>query len=82
MNPVQQLAFMVGLAKLHFQAELFGGASTQGRDIGQGFVTISCRFASAEQVQVRAVQHQDDRGHRGISMVIVGIGQWRTGLWR
>ncbi|MCY1181937.1 hypothetical protein D9M73_224720 [compost metagenome] len=66
-NPVEQFAFMVGLAKLNCQAELFGGTCAQGRDVCQGFVTVSRRFTGTEQVQVRAVEHQNDRGHQNLS---------------
>ncbi|MNL39310.1 hypothetical protein D3C87_1615810 [compost metagenome] len=66
-NPVEQFAFMVGLAKFHCQAELFSGAAAQGGNVSEGFVAVGRRFTGAEQVQIRAVEYQNDRGHRCFS---------------
>ena len=62
-NPVEQFAFVVGLAEFDFQPELFGAATTQGGDIGQGLMAVGGGLAGAEQVEVGAVEHQHDRRH-------------------
>jgi hypothetical protein len=66
---------MIGLAKLHRQSELFGGTCAQRRNVGQGFVTVCGWLSGAEQVQVGAVKHQDDRGHRFSPLIIFGTGR-------
>lgn len=60
-DPVEQFAFVVGLAKFDFQPELFGTAATQRGDISQGFMAVGGELAGTEQVEVGAVEHQHDR---------------------
>ena len=83
-QPVQvldELALVVGLAKLDLQPELVGAATTQGGNVGQGFMAISGRLAGAEQVEVGAVEHQHavlaalDPGLQGELVLAADLGQ-------
>jgi len=73
-DPVQQFAFVVGLAEFDFKPQLFGAAAAQGSDVGQGFMAVGGGFAGAEQVEVGPLSTSTMGGIRGISTVLVGCG--------
>ncbi|MNC69203.1 hypothetical protein D3C75_1198730 [compost metagenome] len=63
MDPVDQLAFVVGLAEFDFQTLLGGAALAEGFDVGEGFVAVGGRFAGAQHVQVGTVEDEDKVRH-------------------
>jgi hypothetical protein len=73
LDPVDQLAFVIGLAKINLQVE--GGRAREAArfDIGQGVMAVYRRLANPEQVQIGAVEHEDGRH---------ASSPWRTGGYR
>src|SRR5947207_3356131 len=63
LNPVDDLALMVRLAKLERQPEAFGSVAAQLLDIAKVRAPIRLRLAGAEQVEVRAVEDVEGLGH-------------------
>jgi hypothetical protein len=55
MNPIDKLAFVVGLTEIDRQIERRGARETTLLDIGQCIIAISCRLADSEQVQIRPI---------------------------
>jgi len=58
-QPVNQHAFVIGLAAFHLQAQRMPLPDQPRFDIGQGIVAVNLWLARAEQVQVRAVEDKD-----------------------
>ena len=59
LDPIDQLAFMVGLAELDRQVESLAPREAALFEIGQRIITISRRLAHAEQIEIGAVQDKD-----------------------
>src|SRR5882724_9915658 len=59
MDPVDDDAFVVGLTELDLKLMARGGRAAQRLDVLQIGRAILLRLASAEQVEVRAVEHVD-----------------------
>src|SRR3954469_17318913 len=59
MNPVDQLAFVVGLAKIHGEVERGGAFEACLLDICQRLMAVDFRLAQAEQVEVRSIEDQN-----------------------
>ena len=55
MNPIDKLAFVVGLTEIDRQIERRSARETTLLDIGQCIIAISCRLADSEQVQIRPI---------------------------
>jgi hypothetical protein len=53
--------------KTEFELQLVCQRSAVSLDIGQGLVPVDMRLAPAEQIQVRAVQHEYESAHGVIS---------------
>ena len=64
MDPVDDLAFVVGLAERDLEAAAGGEPPAQLLDIGERLVTVDVGLTHAEQVQVRPVQDVDPLAHR------------------
>jgi hypothetical protein len=62
LDPVDQLALMVGLAKLQPEAQLAGAPSAGFLDIRQAGAAVDLRLAGAEQVQIGSVEDENRRG--------------------
>ena len=65
LDAVDQLPFVVRLEALDLYAELLRGRMQTRVDVGERLVTVELGLTLAEQIQVRAVQHQDP--HRSAS---------------
>src|SRR5262245_14715134 len=63
MNPVDQLALMVGLTEFHFELVTCGGGAGERLDVPERRPAIGLRLACAEQIEVRAVEDKDDFRH-------------------
>ncbi len=61
MDPVDQLAFVVGLEVLEHHAERRRQFVEAGFDVGQGGAAVALGLAGAQEVQVGAVEDED--GH-------------------
>ena len=61
LDPVDQLAFVIGLAKIDLQVERGRAREAARFDIGQGVMAVDRRLAHPEQVQIGAVEHKDGR---------------------
>lgn len=64
MQPVDQLAFVIGLVKTDRQPQLFGLLRQHLLDIGERLVPVDLRLALAEEVKVRAVEDEYGVGHQ------------------
>jgi hypothetical protein len=62
-DPLDQLVFGVALAKLDGQGKSPPFGSAEFLNILQRFCPVDRRLATAKQVQIRAVQHEDRPGH-------------------
>jgi len=62
-QPVDQMAFMVGLAEVEGYAQLPGPIAHHPSDIVERVAPINLGFAGAEQVEVGAVEDKDGGGH-------------------
>ncbi|MNO61477.1 hypothetical protein D3C76_521280 [compost metagenome] len=71
-DPVDQFAFVVGLAKFDIQAQVVGAVGAALGEVGEGFATILGRLAGAQHVQVRAVQHKNKGLHDRHRFVVFG----------
>jgi hypothetical protein len=60
MQPINQMPFMVGLAKIDIKIQCLRLIVQAARDIVQRVSAVNLRFARAEQVEVRAVQDEND----------------------
>ena len=56
LNPVDQLAFVVGLPENDFQTVRFGALFDRILDIGKRLPAIDFRLAAANQIEVRPVE--------------------------
>src|SRR5262245_32099143 len=63
MDPVDQLALMIGLAEFHFELVTCGGGAGQRLDVLERRAAIGLRLARAKQIEVRAVEDKDDFRH-------------------
>src|SRR5262245_21274461 len=63
MDPVDQLALMVGLAEFHFELVSCGGGAGERLDVLERRAAIGLRLACAEQIEVRAVEDKEDFRH-------------------
>src|SRR5581483_11404190 len=59
-NPVDELAFVIGLAALDRQVERAGAGEAALLDIGERVVSVGCWLGHPEQVDVRAVEHKNE----------------------
>src|SRR6185312_17479546 len=64
LDPVDELALVIGLAEIDGEVERRGPRDAALLDIGQRIVAVSRRFPHAEQVEVRAVKYKDGRQGR------------------
>jgi hypothetical protein len=55
MDPIDELAFVIGLTEIDRQIKRGGARQATLLDIGQGIVAIGRRLADSEQVQIRAI---------------------------
>jgi hypothetical protein len=78
LDPVDELAFVVGLAELDRQAQSGAGLPTVGLDVGQRVSPIDGGFALAQHIQVRAVQDIDGSRHFDL---MARNDPARAGLW-
>ncbi len=61
MDPIDELAFVVGLAEIDRQIERRGARQAALLDIGQRIIAIGRRLAHPKQVQIGAIQDKDGR---------------------
>ena len=62
MDPVDQRAFVIGLAKLDLEAEASGSIPAELFDVGEGSAAIGLWLAPTEQIHIGAVK--DVKGFR------------------
>lgn len=60
LDPVDQIALVVGLPQLDFEAKTSGDGAGPGLDVAKRRRAIDRRLPQAEQVQVRSVEDEDD----------------------
>jgi len=81
LDPVDQLALVVGLAEIDRQAQLRRLLQARLFDIGQGLAPVGRGLADTEKVQVRPIEDQDCRsGHAEAPAVrswrLIARGAW------
>lgn len=59
LNPIDQFAFEIGLAKINFSPQFGGSLSNFRLDLGKGHAAAFLWLACAEQVQIGTVEKQD-----------------------
>ena len=64
-DPVDDLVFAVALVEAEVQAQLGGQRPAVPLHVGQGLVALDVRLPLAQQVQVGAVEYEDEAAHRG-----------------
>src|SRR6476661_9149505 len=62
MQPVDEGALVVRLEELDIESELPGSAADAGVDLVERFVPVDLRFARADEIEVRPLEHEDG-GH-------------------
>src|SRR5271154_246606 len=62
-NPGDDLVFASGLMKFDRKPQFFADAAAVRFDLGQRLAAVDLRLALAEQIEIRAVQDNDDRAH-------------------
>ena len=67
LNPVDDLALVVGLAEFDREAEALRGLAAQLLDVVERRMAVVLGLARAERVQVRAVEDVDRLGHWAIA---------------
>ena len=72
MNPIDDLVLAIALVKADLETEFFRRGTAVGLDIRQGLGAVDVRLAFPEQVEVWAVQDEDEAAH-------VGSLCWRNG---
>ena len=70
-DPVEQLAFLVGLAEVHGEAARLGEGRAFVGDFAQGPPAVGLWLAGAEQIQVGAVQDQYRARHGAASTAMM-----------
>jgi len=60
---VNQVTFVIALAKVDLKPQRQGMAACLGFDIGQGLATINLWFPVTEQVEIWAIEDEDRCGH-------------------
>ena len=58
-DPVDQLALVVGLPEVDDQPVRGGGRDAQCLDVGEGGGAVDLRLSLAEEVEVGSVEHED-----------------------
>ncbi len=58
-QPVEQVALMIGLAHLDGETQLLGAVLEHAGDVIQRVAAVDLRLAHAEQVEVGPVEHID-----------------------
>src|SRR5450432_1318686 len=59
MNPIDQLSFVIGLAKNEVQSESRTSGGTTLLDLGEGGAAVKVRFARSQQIEVGTVENVD-----------------------
>src|SRR6478609_1039025 len=73
-DPIDQLALVVGLVEFERETELLCVDGAHRLDVGKGGAAVDLWFAGAEGVQVRPVEHGDGRHwHVSFSTDLIGI---------
>ena len=62
LDPIDQYALVVRLAKIQRAAKLFGGPGSNKANIFQRIGAVDFRFARAEQIKIRPIENQDQGG--------------------
>src|ERR1700722_17282628 len=62
-NPVDKLIFAIALMKLDRKPKFAANAAAVRLDVGQGLPAVDLRLPLAEQIEIGAVQDNDDRIH-------------------
>src|ERR1700722_865273 len=62
-NPVDDLVFAIALMEFDREPKLLADAAAVRCDVGQRLAAIDFRLALAEEIEIRAVQDNDDRIH-------------------
>ena len=63
LDPVDQLAFVIGLAEIDRQPEPLARRGAVGLDVGKGLAAIDGRLALAEHVEIWSVEDKDRDRH-------------------
>src|SRR3984957_631960 len=63
MNPADDLVFAIALMKLDRKPKLTADTAAVRFDVGQRLAAVDLRLALAGQIEIRAVQDNDDRIH-------------------
>src|SRR5580700_1170731 len=85
LNPVDELAFVVGLAEVDCQIERPSPRQAALLDIGQRIVPVGRWLAHPEQVQVRAVKNEDSRqstnSDAASGLIAWNVARQAAGIW-
>ena len=65
-NPVDDLVFAIALMKLDRKPKFAADAAAVRFDVGQRLAAVDLRLALAEQIEIGAVQDNDDRSSRAL----------------
>ena len=71
-QPIDQHAFVIGLAKVDLEAELARASRPASPRYRRGYGAVNLRLARAEQVEVGAVQDEDGVGHGDPGLAAIG----------
>lgn len=71
-DPVDQFAFVVGLAEFNLQAQIAGAGPAAISEVAKRFATVLVRLAGAEQIEIGAVEHENAGRHWQITVLLLG----------
>ena len=80
-NPVDDLVFAIALMEFDREPKLLADAAAVGFDVGQRLASIDFWLALAEEIEIGAVQDNDDRIQRNFPLPQViarSEATWRT----
>src|SRR4029077_20991034 len=63
LNPIDDLAFVIGLAKYHRKPVMLRGRAAEFFDVGQRGAAVELRLPAAEQIEIGSVQDIDGLRH-------------------
>ena len=63
LDPIDEDALLIGLAKIYRQAQFLAGGDAIALNIGQALCAIDARLASAEHIEIGAVEDEDGDRH-------------------
>jgi hypothetical protein len=64
LNPIDQLTFMIGLAKLDFKPRGIGQSAATLLDIRQGIAAVDLGLSLAKQVEIGSIKYMNSATHK------------------